>query len=653
MLSVDSEIRRAFDEGEFFPAFQPLVELKSGQLAGFEVLARWRHPKLGTISPEEFIPLIERVGFIDELTSTLLKQAFAAPALAVNELGISFNLTPLQLLEPGLCERIADAAQPAGFSMHRITVEITESALVDDLERAKAVADELKAMRCRLALDDFGTGYSSLKHLHTLPFDELKVDRSFVASMIESRESRKIVASVLGLGQSLGLKTVAEGVETREQANMLFWMGCDQVQGWLYGKPAPAHELAAILKQSPHRTSAAMPSPWEGEEMISLEVLPAQRLAQLQAVYDGAPVGLCFLDRELRYVTLNRKLAQMNGIPAEEHLGKTAAEVIPAVFPKVEPYMRRALAGEPVTGVEVDKPATAGRSACTLLASYQPAWDEAGEVLGISVAIMDVTERKNVEDALRESHAHYRHTLELTPHVLWVLDSQGNVIEGGAAWEKLTGLSIEESLGEGWFKALHPEDVAPTRAAIVAALTNGTAIDVVYRVRRADEPWKRIHSRGSARFGPSGEVQRIYGSLEVIEDRKQIEEAHRRLEDELHAILNGADAGLIRAEGPDGRIVEVNAEADRILRGAARPGQSMPDYALWCLTDMDGKPVPANEHPLSRALLFAESIAPIDLRIRNGNGSFTRLSCHAWPAPEQNGNARGAVLAIRAVSERQ
>jgi len=113
------------------------------------------------------------------------------------------------------------------FPLHRLTIEITESALVDDLERAEAAARALKALQCKLSLDDFGTGYSSLKHLHALPFSELKVDRNFVNSMTEKRESRKIVAAVVGLGQSLGLTTVAEGVETQEQANMLLWLGCD------------------------------------------------------------------------------------------------------------------------------------------------------------------------------------------------------------------------------------------------------------------------------------------------------------------------------------------------------------------------------------------------------------------------------------------
>jgi EAL domain-containing protein (putative c-di-GMP-specific phosphodiesterase class I) len=200
MAFNETDVRRAFDEGEFYPVFQPVVQLRTGQLAGFEVLARWNHKKLGPIAPDEFIPSLEKCGLIDKLSRTILTGAFASPALAGNALTLSVNISPIQLLGDKLAERIADIAAQGGFPLNRLVIEITESALLNDLARAQDTARELKALNCRLALDDFGTGYSSLQHLHTLPFDELKVDRSFVGSMTLKRESRKIVASVIGLG---------------------------------------------------------------------------------------------------------------------------------------------------------------------------------------------------------------------------------------------------------------------------------------------------------------------------------------------------------------------------------------------------------------------------------------------------------------------
>ena len=521
-----SELPRAFEQDEFFPAFQPIVELRTGQLAGFEVLARWQCAQSHLIPPEEFIALLERTGDIDRLTSIILKKASAAPTLAKSSVGISINLSPVQLLDYGLPRRIAEAAEQGGFPLDRLTLEITESALLDDLARAKAVAKELKSLRCRLALDDFGTGYSSLRHLHALPFDELKVDRGFVASMSSVRESRKIVASVIGLGQSLGMVTVAEGVETAEQADMLLWMGCDLAQGWLYGKPVGSEALKQVIGQERHR--AALPAKATlNRRTLAPDGPPGQRLAQLQAIYDGAPVGLCLLDRNMRYVSLNRRLAQMNGIAAEAHLGRTVREIVPRVFHVVEPFIRRALSGEAVSGVEIPKPPTeATGTARTLLATYQPVRDEAGEVLGVSVAVMDVTEHKRMQETLREVEDHYRTLVNVGSHVPWVLNTRGEVIETGRQWECITGQPLAEALGEGWLQALHPGDVAATRKAIHAALKNGGIIDIRYRLRQADGAFRWMHSRGAPRVSASGELLGFYG---VVEDMPPAEakRAHR------------------------------------------------------------------------------------------------------------------------------
>jgi EAL domain-containing protein (putative c-di-GMP-specific phosphodiesterase class I) len=187
-----------------------------------------------------------------------------------------------------LPRQIRDLAEDHGFPPQRLTVEITESALVNNLDRAQKIAIELREMGCSLALDDFGTGYSSLTHLQALPFSKLKIDRSFVKSMTEKRESRKIVAAVVGLGHSLDMITVAEGVETKEQADILLWLGCELGQGWLYGRPLPAEHIPSTIAASPLTLSTQSLASGGGSLRVSgLEALPAQRSAQLQAIYDG------------------------------------------------------------------------------------------------------------------------------------------------------------------------------------------------------------------------------------------------------------------------------------------------------------------------------------------------------------------------------
>jgi PAS domain S-box-containing protein len=393
----------AIEQDELTACFQPIVELSSGSLTGFEVLARWNQPDGGLVLPSNLISMAEGAGLIGEVMRHVLKKAFAAATILPDDLSLHVNVSPLQMEDLSLPEQIRDAGDQAGFPLNRLTVEITESALLNNLDRARTIAGNLKSEGCKLSLDDFGTGYSSLGHLQSLPFDELKIDGSFVQSMTDARSNRKIVAAIIGLGHSLDLSTIGEGVETEQQAEMLKRLGCSQGQGWLYGRPVPGVELAnAVAALSFQSKPGDVPECGGEWPVSSLEAMPSLRLSQLQAIYDGAPVGLCFLDRNLRYLSINRRLAAMNGHTVEEHLGKTVQEMIPASYSVLAPYLLRALRGEPITGLEVSRPGNnAGDPKWTALLSYQPALDESSEVIGVSVAVVDTTEFNRTRDALR------------------------------------------------------------------------------------------------------------------------------------------------------------------------------------------------------------------------------------------------------------
>src|SRR5580658_8687832 len=458
MVINSTEAHRALDEGEFFPYFQPLVELRTGHLTGFEVLARWKHADAGMIMPEAFIPLAEKDGWIGALTHQMMRKAFTSALSLPSSLQLSINISPIQLRDPSLPSQIEHVSKLTGFPLNRLMVEITESALNDNLEQARLIAEELKELGCKLALDDFGTGYSSLLHLQSLPFDELKVDRSFVTSMVWQRGSRKIVAAVVGLGQSLGLTTVAEGVETQEKAEMLMWLGCDIGQGWLFGKPEPAESLSSAVAVPRKGISTSIAFPWKNTPFSSLQGLPAHKLAQLQAVYDGAPVGLGFLDRNLRYVSLNRQLAEMGGSTIEEHLGRTVQEMVPNLYPKFESYLRSAMQGEAITGLEINVPATETSSARTSLVSYQPAHDESGEVVGVSVAVLDFTARKQAEESLQQ----YERVVEGLEEMILVVDRDYRCVLANRAYldnrsatkDQLIGSLVSDLLGKESFDTL-------------------------------------------------------------------------------------------------------------------------------------------------------------------------------------------------------
>jgi PAS domain S-box-containing protein len=521
LVNMPMDLHKAIDHHEIVPWFQPIVDLRTGLISGFEVLARWQHPERGIVLPSEFIPLAESTALIGPLMDLLLAQAFAAAAALPEHLTLSVNISPLQLRDRSLPVQMQRTAERAGFSFQKLIVEITESALVLHLDLAAQIAKDMKALGAQLALDDFGTGYSSLLHLQALPFDRIKIDASFVQSMTTHGDSRKIVAAVVGLGLSLGLETVGEGIEEKEQADLLLSLGCDLGQGWWYGRPVPAAELESLIAKEERPLQPKDKISVIEDVALHLEAMPAQRLAQLQAIYDGAPVGLSFLDRHLRYVSTNERGAAMRDVPVKQLIGRSVAEVLPDVFAQLEPALGRALAGESVSEIEVR--VANSRQAdgyITVLASYQPIRDAAGEIVGISVAAIDITERKRIEQALAESDDYFRQTLAQDPVFLWTANAEGMVTDIGPEWLMLTGISKEESLGDGWRKGLHPEDGGRALQVWQEVVRTGQPYDIEFRCRRGDGSWRWIRARAMARRGASAEIIHWHGTLEVIDDRR-------------------------------------------------------------------------------------------------------------------------------------
>ena len=224
--------------GEFVAHYQPQVDF-DGTLRGFEALIRWQHPERGMISPGDFIPAAEESGQIIAIDNFMLRHVCMEAASWSEPLEIAVNLSPLQFEMVDLPGRVAEILADSGLAPERLELEITEGVLIGDSIRALSILRTLKGMGIRIAMDDFGTGYSSLAYLQSFPFDRLKIDRQFVADLETSPQSEAIVKAVIGLGHGLGLPVIAEGVETRRQLDMLREMGCDQVQGFLMGRPQP------------------------------------------------------------------------------------------------------------------------------------------------------------------------------------------------------------------------------------------------------------------------------------------------------------------------------------------------------------------------------------------------------------------------------
>lgn len=252
-FSMETDLRHALKRSELQLYYQPLVDLDTGKLSGFEALARWEHDDHGFISPVDFIPVAEESGLIVPLGRWALEQAARTIAdwdrRSKREIPfkISVNLSAVQLQRDNVVEAVSSAITGAGIAGERLTLELTESAFVSDPDRTKKILDALKSLDTHLAMDDFGTGYSNLAYLQQLPIDVLKIDRSFVTDMMLDRDKRAIVRAVLSLAHTLGMKTTAEGIESIEVSSALKRLGCAFGQGYYFAKPLTPEDAYAFL----------------------------------------------------------------------------------------------------------------------------------------------------------------------------------------------------------------------------------------------------------------------------------------------------------------------------------------------------------------------------------------------------------------------
>jgi len=246
---LEQRLRRAVAEKKLTVAYQPLVDCDTFEPIAFEALVRWNDAELGNISPAEFIPVAEESGLILSLGEFVLRTACADAAGWRTPLRVAVNLSAVQFKHRNLAETVRTILAETGLPGGRLELEVTESLLVDSRDDAMRILAELKSMGIRIAMDDFGTGYSSLSYLQSFPFDKIKIDRSFVSDLESNSQNAGIVRAVTSMGKSLHMCVVAEGVETREQANILRGLDCDQLQGYLIAKPMPAAEIQGFLSQ--------------------------------------------------------------------------------------------------------------------------------------------------------------------------------------------------------------------------------------------------------------------------------------------------------------------------------------------------------------------------------------------------------------------
>jgi diguanylate cyclase (GGDEF)-like protein len=255
--ALEVDLRKALANREFELFYQPQINIEENEIGGFEALLRWHHPERGLVSPAEFIPVAEDTGLISPLGEWVIEEACREAASWPRKIKVAVNLSPVQFRNRGLVQSVSRALASSGLAPNRLELEITESVLLQDNESTIATLYQLRRLGVRIAMDDFGTGYSSLSYLRSFPFDKIKIDQSFVRELSSRADCLAIVQSVASLGASLGMPTVAEGVETEDQLRQVQAAGCTDAQGYYFGRPTPAPELVHTLDALRRRVKVA------------------------------------------------------------------------------------------------------------------------------------------------------------------------------------------------------------------------------------------------------------------------------------------------------------------------------------------------------------------------------------------------------------
>jgi diguanylate cyclase (GGDEF)-like protein/PAS domain S-box-containing protein len=245
---IEIELRDAIQRDVLQPYYQPLIDLSTGRVTGFEALVRWPHPERGMIAPSEFIPIAEETGLINALGRLMLRHACRDAASWPEDVRVAVNLSPLQFRVGNVLSLVMDALKESGLSPKRLELEITETLVLEKSSQVLATLHALRALGVRISMDDFGTGYSSLSYLRSFPFDKIKIDQSFIRDLAANHEAQAIVRSIISLGKGLGVTITAEGVETEAEFRCLRAEGCHEGQGYLFSRPRPNAEIVALLR---------------------------------------------------------------------------------------------------------------------------------------------------------------------------------------------------------------------------------------------------------------------------------------------------------------------------------------------------------------------------------------------------------------------
>ncbi len=455
--AMERRLRRAICEHRLDLHLQPLVELPSGRVVGYEALARWDDPELGQVPPDEFIPLAEQTGLILDLGAWVLRtaclQAAALPVRGAEAPTIAINVSPLQLAHPGFVDLVVAALSESGLPAHRVCLELTETAAIEGLAKTSGLLGELRDLGVAIALDDFGTGYSSLTLLRSLPLTIAKIDRSFVANVARSTRDAVLVRMVIEAAHSFGLAVCAEGVEDAEQARQLVAMGCDEAQGWYFGRPAPLADHLASAR--------ARHAPPLGFDPVAAPPIPLGAADAMVMVTDPTET----------IVYVSSTSALVIGWTPQQMVGTKTGEY-------VHPDARAGADGPPLAplggGVETYRVLHRDGTERFVEIDSRGLLDDDGTLLEVVSVCHDVTAATRARDALDASEDRFRNLFDTAPIGMALSGLDGRIWRVNKVYAHMLGHTPDALVGRTVDELTHPDD-RPNDRANLTALSEGSA----------------------------------------------------------------------------------------------------------------------------------------------------------------------------------
>ena len=655
-LILETDLRQALVRHQLELRYQPIIGLDDRRPAAVEVLMRWRHPTRGFVSPDVFIPLAEQLGLIQPLTEWLLRTSGSElePLLrAAPQLRVNINLSARQATPELIRALLRQFVNGAALDARRLTFEVTEGALLENVAPALDALVELRAAGCRIALDDFGTGFSSISYLEQFPIDAIKIDKGFVQRLSRSAESRKLVEAMLFMAGALELDCVAEGVETIEELAFLAAKGCRHIQGYLFARPLDVAELDAFLENFTFPEAALGEALWPKAKGLP-RLLSDNHEKALELFVKHVPVAVAMFDPDMRYLAASDRWIRDYGIEDEAIVGRCHYEVLPETPPKWREGHARVLVTGEVERSAVDSYRHASGRLDWLRWEVRPFHNSFGDVAGIIIFSEFITDRIEAEAKRRDSEAKLADYLATASDWFWETDAAHRIVYDSTGDTAARTALGRPPLGRTPLGRTH-WDIAGIRkpaehetwAAHLATLEARRPFrDFRYSEAGPDGRIAHVEISGKPVFDNQGRFKGYRGTGRTITARVEAEQALIRQSEQLAFAGRLARIGYWRTDLRH-HTVEWSAEIFRMI--GRDPDVFTPDIAnRFDIFHPDDR-----GRVMTAILEAAESGGELhyEARLCRPDGSIRFVVCHGRPEVETSGRLRGFFGIFQDITE--